>query len=479
MGRHRRGTAEKVELCLFPVAFKAYNPLTLGPRRHSVGPGGTWKGQRRHGASAPFFLFRRPRFLDPTGGYSREVVCRFKGRVFFFCLPRKGTYAPRKTQNFMNIHEHQAKDLFREHGLPVQDGIVAYTVEEAVAAYEKFGDVVAVKAQVHTGGRGLAGGVKIAKTVDEVREHAGNILGLDIKGHIVKRLYIEDGCSSIEKEAYLAVILDRSAKAIGFIGSAEGGVEIETVAHENPDAIKRFSTSELTFPKDAARPLAEALFGGKSVDETMEVLEKLFDMFVKLDCTQAEINPLVLTGDGSVLCLDGKLNFDDNALFRHPEIVKLRDMEEEDVNEIEAKEKGLAFIQLDGDIGCMVNGAGLAMATLDMINIHGGKPANFLDVGGSSNPDKVVEAFKLILASGKVKSILVNIFGGITRCTDIAEGMLTALKQMDVEVPIVVRLEGTEAEAGRKMLADSPLHTAETFGEAVAKAVKLGKGEAA
>ena len=379
----------------------------------------------------------------------------------------------------MNIHEHQAKDLFRQHGMPVQDGAVAFTVEEAVAAYDSFGGVVAIKAQVHTGGRGKAGGVKLARNAEEARAAAEAILGLDIKGHTVQRLYVERG-SSIAREAYLAVILDRSDKSIGFIGSAEGGVEIEQVAEENPDAILRFNTTDRrNFPEAEARAMAERLFGGEGVDGVVDVMEKLFHLFGELDCTQAEINPLVLSEDGEVVVLDGKLNFDDNALFRHPEIVALRDMAEEDENELAAKEKGLAFIQLDGDIGCMVNGAGLAMATLDMIKLHGGEPANFLDVGGSSNPEKVVEAFKLILASGKVKSILINIFGGITRCDDIATGILRSLDMMDVGVPIVVRLTGTRAEEGKALLEDSPLRPATSFADAVRQAIALGKGEAA
>jgi len=378
----------------------------------------------------------------------------------------------------MNIHEHQAKDLFRDAGLPVPEGKVAFTVDEALAAYDHFGGVVAVKAQVHVGGRGKAGGVKIAKNADEVKAAAESIIGLDIKGHVVERLYIEQG-SDIAKEAYLAVILDRSEKSVGFIASAEGGMDIEEVAESNPDAILRFGCDTKIFPEAEARKAAEVLFGGEGVEATLKVMHQLFDLFLEKDCTQAEINPLVLTGSGDVIVLDGKMNFDDNALMRHPDVLELRDMNEEDENEILAGEKGLAFISLDGDIGCMVNGAGLAMATLDMIHMHGGEPANFLDVGGSSNPDKVVEAFKLILSNPKVSAVLINIFGGITRCDDIAKGILTAFDQMDITVPMVVRLTGTNAEEGKKMLEGSSLIPASTFGEAVTKAIELGKGSAA
>lgn len=373
----------------------------------------------------------------------------------------------------MNIHEHQAKILFKEAGMPTVEGRVAFSVDEAVAAHEELGGLVVVKSQVHVGGRGKAGGVKLAKTPDDTREAAEAILGLDIKGHVTKRLYIEKG-SNILKEAYLAVILDRSAKNIGIIASAEGGMDIEEVAENNPDAILRINTAGTELPADETRAIAEKLFGGEAVEETLKVIHQAFDLLLAKDATQVEINPLALT-DAGVICLDGKMNFDGNALFRQPDVVEMRDMEEEDANEIEAKEKGLAFIQLDGDIGCMVNGAGLAMATLDMITLHGGKPANFLDVGGSSNPDKVVEAFKFILASGRVKSILINIFGGITRCDDIAKGILTAMEKMDLDLPIVVRLAGTNAAEGTAMLEGSSLIPAASFGEAVKKAVELGK----
>ena len=379
----------------------------------------------------------------------------------------------------MKIHEYQAKGLFKEYGIPVPEGQLATSADEAVAAYEKFGGVVAVKSQVHVGGRGKAGGIKIAKSADEVREAADAILGLDIKGSIVKKLWVENG-SNIAREAYLSVIIDRSSKTIGFICSAEGGVEIEVVAEERPEAILRFNAEGYTFPEEAAQAAAAQLFGEDTpVDQVMDFLRKLFTLFIEKDCDLAEINPLVLTGEGNVIALDGKVVFDDNALFRHPEVEALRDMDEEDANEIDAKEKGLSFIQLDGDIGCMVNGAGLAMATMDMINFHGGSPANFLDVGGSSNPDKVVNAFRLILSSGRVKAVLINIFGGITRCDDIARGILTTFETMDIDVPVVVRLAGTNSEEGNKLLEGSSLIPATSFPDAVKQTIALAKGSEA
>ncbi len=379
----------------------------------------------------------------------------------------------------MNIHEYQSKELFREAGIPVPEGRLALTVDEAVAAFEELGGkLVAVKAQVHVGGRGKAGGVKLARTADEVRAAAGEILGMDIKGHTVHRLWIEKG-SDIQREAYVSVILDRSAKNIGFIVSAEGGMDIEEVAASTPEKILRFGSDDYSFPENDARKAAAELFGGQGVDACVNVMRKLFQLFLDKDLSLVEINPLVLTGEGAVVALDGKINIDDNALMRQPELLELRDMNEESEAEITAKEKGLAFIQLDGDIGCMVNGAGLAMATMDMINLYGGKPANFLDVGGSSNPEKVVHAFKYILDGGNISAVLINIFGGITRCDDIARGILKAFDTMDIPVPVVVRLTGTNAEEGKSLLEGSSLIPASSFAEAVQKTIALGKGEAA
>jgi succinyl-CoA synthetase beta subunit len=301
---------------------------------------------------------------------------------------------------------------------------------------------------------------------------------MDIKGHTVHQVWIEKG-SDIAKEAYLSVILDRTDKSIGFIASAEGGMDIEEVAEATPEKILRFGSTDATFPEEDARRAAVELFGGEGVDGAMDVMRRLFALFLEKDLQLAEINPLVLTGDGAVIALDGKITVDDNALMRQPALAELRDLREENPAEIDAKAKGLAFIQLDGDIGCMVNGAGLAMATLDMIKLYGGEPANFLDVGGSSNPEKVVHAFELILSGGNVKAVLINIFGGITRCDDIARGILKAFETMSIDVPVVVRLTGTNAEEGKALLEGSSLIPASTFAEAVQKTISLGKGERA
>jgi succinyl-CoA synthetase beta subunit len=379
----------------------------------------------------------------------------------------------------MDIHEYQAKSLFAEAGIPVPEGRLAESVDQALAAYEELGGgIVAVKAQVHIGGRGKAGGVKLAKTADEVKEHATSILGMDIKGHTVHKIWIEKG-SDIRKEAYLSVILDRSDKSIGFIASSEGGMDIEEVAATTPDKILRFGSTDYTFPEEEAEKAAAELFGGDGAEEALQVMRNLFSLYIEKDLQMAEVNPLVFTGEGRVIALDGKITIDDNALMRQAGLEELRDLKEDNPDELDAKSKGLSFIQLDGDIGCMVNGAGLAMATLDMINLYGGDPANFLDVGGSSNPEKVVHAFRFILKSGNVKAVLINIFGGITRCDDVAQGILKAFDTMDITVPVVVRLAGTNAEEGRALLEGSSLIPAATFAEAVKKTIALGKGETA
>ena len=378
---------------------------------------------------------------------------------------------------FMNIHEYQSKSLFRDAGIPVPEGRLATSADEAAGAWNELAaPLVAVKAQVHIGGRGKAGGVKLAKSESEAREAAEAILGMDIKGHTVHQVWVEKG-SDIAKEAYLGVILDRAEKSIGFIASSEGGMDIEEVAATTPEKILRFGSTDYSFPEEKAREAAASLFGGEGIEGALDVMRKLFDLFIEKDLQLAEINPLVLTGDGRVVALDGKVTVDNNALMRQPDLAEMMDMREENPAEIDAKSKGLAFIQLDGDIGCMVNGAGLAMATLDMVKLYGGEPANFLDVGGSSNPEKVVNAFKLILAGGKVKAVLINIFGGITRCDDIATGILKAYETMDISVPVVVRLTGTNAEEGKALLEGSPLIPAGTFAEAVKKTISLAKGE--
>ncbi len=381
----------------------------------------------------------------------------------------------------MKIHEYQAKELFANYGIPVPPQTLAMTPDEVYEAAGTYGGTVAVKAQVHVGGRGKAGGIKVVKNADEARAAGERILGMDIKGITVKKVIVVESDAEIVKEAYLGIILDRSAKGISFICSAEGGVDIEEVAATTPEKILTFHTlSADEFPEAEARKVAGKLFEDETTAEpVLNVMRGLFKVFVEKDCSLAEINPLVLNDRGEVVALDGKINFDENALFRQPDVEALRDMDEEDPNEIEAKEKGLSFIQLDGDIGCMVNGAGLAMATMDMIKFFGGEPANFLDVGGSSSPAKVIHAFKLLMGNPNVKAILVNIFGGITRCDDIAEGILESYKQIEINLPIVIRLSGTNAEEGMAMLKDTPLITAETFEAAVKKAIELSKGGAA
>jgi succinyl-CoA synthetase beta subunit len=376
----------------------------------------------------------------------------------------------------MKIHEYQAKELFRAYGMPTQEGRLAHTPEEAAEHARAYGGLVVVKSQVHAGGRGKAGGVKLARTPDEARERATRILGMNIKGSTVRKVLVADA-ADIAREAYVAITIDRSQKGILFIASAEGGMDIEEVAEKHPDKIIRITTPDgRTFPEAALREVAPRLLGDAAAGAVLDVLARMFRLFVEKDCSLVEINPLVLTPDGRVLAVDGKINFDDNALFRHPDIEALRDLDEENPNEMLAKAKGLSFVQLDGDIGCMVNGAGLAMATMDMIKLFGGAPANFLDVGGSSNPEKVVNAFKIILGNEKVKAVLINIFGGITRCDDIARGILEAFRQMTIPVPVVVRLTGTNAEQGLALLKGSSLIPAATFAEAVRKVIEASGG---
>ncbi len=376
----------------------------------------------------------------------------------------------------MKIHEYQAKELFRAAGMPTQAGQVVETPEQAEDAARAFGRLVVVKAQVHTGGRGKAGGVKLAKTPEEARAKAGQILGMDIKGITVRKVLIADA-ADIAKEAYVAVTLDRTNKGILFIASAAGGMDIEEVAATQPEKILRVTaTDPAVFPRAAMEPVAAALLGEAAAPAVLDMLEKMYRLFVEKDCALVEVNPLVLTPSGAVLAVDGKVTFDDNALFRHPELEALRDLGEENANEIKAKEKGLSFVQLDGDIGCMVNGAGLAMATMDMIKLFGGEPANFLDVGGSSNPEKVVSAFEIILSNPRIKAVLINIFGGITRCDDIARGILEAFKRMAIPVPVVVRLTGTNAPQGLELLRGSSLIPAASFSEAVQKVIEAAGG---
>lgn len=390
----------------------------------------------------------------------------------------------------MNVHEYQAKGLMRDMGLKVLRGEVAKTVDEAVAAAEKLGgNIWVVKAQIHAGGRGKAGGVKLAKSLDEVRLHADDILGKTLvthqtgpEGKKVHTLFIEEGCD-IEHEYYAGVVLDRNTGKVTMMASEEGGVEIEEVAHNTPEKIIKVAIDPAAgFTPFVARKLAYGI-GLKTKEEVKEAgqfFKGLYDLYMKYDCSIAEINPLVKTKQGDILALDAKLNFDSNALFKHKEIQELRDPTEESEKELAAGEFGAAYIELDGNIGCLVNGAGLAMGTMDIIKLHGGEPANFLDVGGSATKETVQKAFSLILQDENVKAILVNIFGGIMKCDIIAEGVVAAAKELDLTVPLVVRLEGTNVALGKKILNESDLAiiAAEDLADAAKKAVEATKGEA-
>jgi len=386
----------------------------------------------------------------------------------------------------VNVHEYQAKELLRSYGVPVPAGRLATSPAEAEAAARGLdADVVVVKAQVHAGGRGKAGGIKLAKSPGEAKRLASEILGMTLRTHqtgpegkLVRKVWVEAG-SKIARELYLAVVLDRAAEALAIIASTEGGMEIEEVAARTPDKIATVHVDPAVgLQPFHVRRVAFALGLGADAIPRLEVfLGGLYRLFVEKDASLAEINPLVVTESGDLLALDCKLNFDDNALFRHPEIRELRDPDEEDAREREAHELDLAYVGLDGDVGCLVNGAGLAMATLDMLRAAGGSPANFLDVGGGTNQEKVAAAFKLILADPQVKAILVNIFGGIVRCDLVAEGVVAAAREIGVQVPIVVRLQGTNAAEGRAILEGSGLNLipADTFREAAEKAVAAAR----
>jgi len=366
----------------------------------------------------------------------------------------------------MNVHEYQAKELLRSYGVPVPNGIAAFTVEEAVDASEQLsGPIKVVKAQIHAGGRGKAGGVKLAKSQEEVKEYATELLGKTLvthqtgpEGKVVQRLLVEEGCA-IDKEYYLGIVLDRVTGRVVIMGSSEGGMDIEEVAEATPEKIiKEVVDPAVGLQGFQARKLAFAMsVPVKLVNKFFGMVTKLYNFFVDKDCSIAEINPLVTTKDGEVLALDAKLNFDSNALYRHADIVALRDETEEDPREVEASKSDLNYIALDGNIGCLVNGAGLAMATMDIIKHFSGDPANFLDVGGGATKEKVTEAFKLILSDENVKGIFVNIFGGIMKCDVIAEGIVAATKEVGLELPLVVRLEGTNVDAGKQILKDSGL----------------------
>lgn len=377
----------------------------------------------------------------------------------------------------MKIHEYQAKELFREYGIPAPDGIVAAAPEEAVAAADKLGMPVVIKAQVHVGGRGKAGGVKVVSDPAEVKPTAERILGLTIKDLPVKKVLVTPA-AEIATEVYLSILIDRGSRKAVFIGCAEGGVEIEVTAKEAPEKILRCEVPAAMLrdlPAEHVKGFAAKLFPDPSqAEQTVAIMQKLAKLFAEKDCSLCEINPLIVDDKGAVIALDAKMMLDDNALYRHEELQHLRDMDSEDADELHAASKGLSFIRLEGTIGCMVNGAGLAMATMDTIKHFGADPANFLDVGGSSNPQKVVEAFKLILKDPDVKVILINIFGGITRCDDIANGILESTRQSDVPVPIIIRLKGTNEEQGRELLKDTELITVQGLDEGATRAAEIG-----
>jgi succinyl-CoA synthetase beta subunit len=386
----------------------------------------------------------------------------------------------------MKIHEYQGKEVLRKFGVPVPRGIPAMSVDEAVkAAQELGGPVWVVKAQIHAGGRGKGGGVKVAKSLDDVKKLAGQILGMQLvthqtgpAGQKVRRLYIEDG-ADIQKEYYVSVVTDRATQKVAFIASSEGGMDIEEVAHSHPEKIIKTFVDPLVGLTDAQGKELAAGIGipADSVAQAVDVFKKLYTCYMETDASLVEINPLNRDSKGNIIALDAKFNFDANALFRHPEIVAYRDLDEEDAAEIEASKFDLAYISLDGNIGCLVNGAGLAMATMDTIKLFGAEPANFLDVGGGATAEKVTEAFKIMLKNPKVKAILVNIFGGIMRCDTIAEGIITACKATNLSVPLVVRMKGTNEELGKKMLKDSglPIISADTMAEAAQKVVAAVK----
>ncbi|CAA9555203.1 MAG: Succinyl-CoA ligase [ADP-forming] beta chain [uncultured Thermomicrobiales bacterium] len=372
----------------------------------------------------------------------------------------------------MDIHEYQAAEILARHGIPVNAGTVATTPAEAEAAARAAGTLVAIKAQVHSGGRGKAGGIKLARTPEEARAAAESIIGLDIRGHVVSKVLVVPGVG-IDQEFYLGVVLDRNARQILIMASAEGGVEIEEVAQTNPEKIIRIHAD----PDRGVQPfqLRQMAFdlgipAGK-VAGFAAIAGSLFRAFLDEDATLAEINPLIITKEGDWLALDSKMSFDDNALFRHGDFEALRDMAEENATELEARQSGISFVKLDGNIGCIVNGAGLAMATMDAVKMHGGDPANFLDVGGGASADQVAKAFGLVTADPNVRAILINIFGGITRGDVVAQGIREALARVAVSVPIVVRLSGTNAEEGRALLAEAGLTAVDTMDAAAAQVV--------
>jgi succinyl-CoA synthetase beta subunit len=388
----------------------------------------------------------------------------------------------------MKIHEYQGKEILRKYGVTVPRGIPCMSADDAVkAAQDLGGKVWVVKAQIHAGGRGKGGGVKVAKSLDEVKTYANQIMGMQLvthqtgpEGQKVRRLLIEEG-ADIKKELYVSMVTDRLSQRVVLMASSEGGMDIEEVAHSNPEKIHKVEIDPATGLKDAEADDISAKIGVPpgSIPQARAILQNLYKAYWETDSSLAEINPLILTGDGKVIALDAKFNFDSNALFRHPEIVAYRDIDEEDPAEVEASKFDLAYISLDGNIGCLVNGAGLAMATMDTIKLFGGEPANFLDVGGGATAEKVTEAFKIMLKNPDLKAILVNIFGGIMRCDVIAEGVITASRAVQLGVPLVVRMKGTNEELGKKMMAESglPIISADTMEEAAQKVVAAAQGK--
>ena len=386
----------------------------------------------------------------------------------------------------MNIHEHQAKQILRKFGIKVPNGVIGFTVEEVVAKAKTLNtEKYVLKAQIHAGGRGKAGGVKILNNIEELNKAAKELLGkklvthqTGLKGKEVKRLYVEES-SNIKREFYLSCLVDRASSKIAFISSDQGGMDIEKVAADNPEKI---ITTKINFQNeisvgDCNRIIEIFKLEEGSKKEAIELIKSIYKMFISLDTSLVEINPLILTKENKIVCLDAKVNFDDNALFKHPEILELRDLSEEDSIEIEASKHDLAYIKLDGSIGCMVNGAGLAMATMDIIKLYGEEPANFLDVGGGASKEKVSAAFKIILSDKNVKGILINIFGGIMRCDVLAQGVVEAAKEIKINIPLVVRLAGTNFKEGKKILNDSSLKiiSANSLGDAAKKIVEVIK----
>ena len=388
----------------------------------------------------------------------------------------------------MNIHEYQGKEILRKYGVTTPKGVPCFSVDEAVKAAETLGGKVwVVKAQIHAGGRGKGGGVKVAKSLDEVRQYASQILGMTLvthqtgpEGRLVKRLLIEEG-ADIKKELYVGMVVDRGSQRVALMASSEGGMDIEHVAEHTPEKIHKVFIDPVKGLLDSeADDIARKIGVPEgSVPQARAFMQGLYKAFDETDASLAEINPLIVTGDDRIVALDAKFNFDSNALYRHPEIVEMRDLDEEDPAEIEASKFDLTYISLDGNIGCLVNGAGLAMATMDVIKLYGGSPANFLDVGGGATTEKVTEAFKIMLKNPDIKAILVNIFGGIMKCDVIAQGVIAAAKQVDLTVPLVVRMAGTNEELGKKILAESglPIITANNMAEAAEKVVNAAQGK--